>query len=237
MICLMIERIDDRIISIIKWRMTMSNIGYVKKNDKGIFVGRIDTAALSLVIALRPVQGSNPRLPKYSVMTKNPSGQWPEIGALWAQTMTETGEEFLQGKISDPSFETLYFAAFAQNDGSYALAWRPANRRRDMLGSDETMSDARSAAPAELGEDDGLGESTATGDDSPPFAAEAAAPPHKGKGAARSKATSNGAASDLGEGGGSGVSPAQDGVTPSLGTDPNTRVLEGAEVDRVQIEA
>lgn len=215
----------------------MSNIGYVKKNDKGIFVGRIDTAALSLVIALRPVQGSNPRLPKYSVMTKNPSGQWPEIGALWAQTMTETGEEFLQGKISDPSFETLYFAAFAQNDGSYALAWRPANRRRDMLGSDETMSDAHSAAPAELGEDDGLGESTAKGDDSPPFAAEAATPPHKSKGAARSKATRNGAASDLGEGDGLGASMPQDGVTRPIGIDPNAAVLEGAEVEGAQVEA
>jgi uncharacterized protein (DUF736 family) len=134
----------------------MSNIGYVKQNDRGIFIGRIDTAVLSLVIAFRPVQSDNPRAPKYAVVTKNPAGQWPEIGAVWAQVASESGEEFLQGSISDPSF-----AAFRQNDGSYALVWRPATKRTELLGTDETMGAARAATPREVGEGDGLGESTA----------------------------------------------------------------------------
>jgi uncharacterized protein (DUF736 family) len=141
--------------------MAMSNIGYVKLNDRGIFIGRIDTAVLSLVIAFRSIQSDNPRAPKYAVVTKNPSGQWPEIGAVWAQVAKETGEEFLQGSISDPSFATLYFAAFRQDDGSYALVWRPATRRTELFGTDETMGAARAATAREVGEGDGLGESTA----------------------------------------------------------------------------
>jgi hypothetical protein len=67
-----------------------------------------------------------------------------QIGALYEQFMSTSGEAFLQGSISDPSFATLYFACFSQDDGSYAIAWRAANKRRDM--------------PAGRA-DDGLGES------------------------------------------------------------------------------
>lgn len=110
----------------------MANIGYLKLNPQGVFMGKISTLALSINIALRPVQSDNERAPKFEVMGRNPQGEWVQIGAVYEQFMNATGEAFLQGSISDPSFTTLYFACFSQEDGSYAIAWRAANKRREV---------------------------------------------------------------------------------------------------------
>ncbi|PVE49984.1 DUF736 domain-containing protein, partial [Sphingomonas sp. TPD3009] len=37
------------------------NIGQIKQNDAGIFMGRISTLAVAMTIALKPVQSANPR--------------------------------------------------------------------------------------------------------------------------------------------------------------------------------
>lgn len=108
------------------------NIGSLKLNEKGIFVGNIATFARTLAIALRPVNRENERAPKYEVLARNADGDWVQLGALYEQFMNATGEAFLQGSISDPSIPTFYFAAFMQDDGSYALAWRAPTTRRDM---------------------------------------------------------------------------------------------------------
>ena len=110
----------------------MANIGYLKLNPQGVFMGKIVTLALSVSIALRPVQSDNERAPKFEVMGRNPQGEWVQIGALYEQFMSTSGEAFLQGSISDPSFATLYFACFSQDDGSYVIAWRAATKRREV---------------------------------------------------------------------------------------------------------
>lgn len=110
----------------------MANIGYLTLNPKGVFMGKIMTLALSISIALRPVQSDNERAPKFEVMGRNPQGEWVQIGALYEQFMSATGEAFLQGSISDPSFATLYFACFSQDNGSYVIAWRAPTKRRDV---------------------------------------------------------------------------------------------------------
>jgi uncharacterized protein (DUF736 family) len=135
------------LLPILMMETIMANIGYLKLNPQGVFMGKISTLALSINIALRPVQSDNERAPKFEVMGRNPQGDWVQIGAVYEQFMTTTGEAFLQGSISDPSFATLYFACFSQDDGSYAIAWRAANKRRDV--------------PMVRPEDDGLGESDA----------------------------------------------------------------------------
>ena len=122
------------------------NIGYLKLNEKGIFVGKIATFARTLTIALRPVQSDNERAPKYEILARNADGDWVQLGALYEQFMNATGVAFLQGSISDPSIPTVYFAAFMQDDGSYTLAWRAPTTRRDMPVG---------------GKSDGLGESDA----------------------------------------------------------------------------
>ena len=127
----------------------MANIGKLTKNVNGVFIGKIATLALSVVISLRPVQSDNDRAPRFEVMGRNVDGQWVQIGALYEQIMGKTGEVFYQGSISDPSFATLYFACFGQDDGSMAIAWRAPTKRRNV-----PMGAASGAANDGLGESD-----------------------------------------------------------------------------------
>lgn len=41
------------------------NIGSIKQNDAGIFIGRVSTLTVSMTIALREVRSVNPKAPKY----------------------------------------------------------------------------------------------------------------------------------------------------------------------------
>lgn len=52
------------------------NIGTIKQNDAGVFVGKISTLAISIVIALRAVQSSNPKAPKYEVLALSDARAW-----------------------------------------------------------------------------------------------------------------------------------------------------------------
>ena len=146
----------------------MANIGKLTKNEQGTFIGKITTLALSVVIALRPVHSDNERAPTFEVMGRSGAGGWVQIGALYEQAMSSTGEMFLQGSISDPSFDTLYFACFMQDNGSYNIAWRATTKRRNVPMGGTT-------APA----NDGLGES----DDQLDFGSEAGSDvePKKGR--------------------------------------------------------
>ena len=50
---------------------------------------------------------------------------WVEVGALWSFTSNATGEEFLSGRIDDPSMDKpIEVQHFRQEDGSYNIAWR-----------------------------------------------------------------------------------------------------------------
>ena len=44
------------------------NIGQIKQNEAGIFMGRISTLAVAMTIALKPVQSANPRAPRYEIL-------------------------------------------------------------------------------------------------------------------------------------------------------------------------
>lgn len=150
----------------------MANIGYLKLNPQGVFMGKIVTLALSVNIALRSVQSDNERAPKFEVMGRNPQGEWVQIGALYEQFMSTSGEAFLQGSISDPSFATLYFACFSQDDGSYAIAWRAANKRRDVpVGrADDGLGESDASLPFDPTPKGRKGGKAATTVDEPAFA-------------------------------------------------------------------
>ena len=106
------------------------NIGQLKPNAAGVFLGKIQTAALDLNIGLRPVESRNPAAPKFDVMVRNRSGQFLPIGGLWEKTANNGAGNFLQGQIDDPSFEApLSIALFAQDDGSLNVAWSRPRRR------------------------------------------------------------------------------------------------------------
>ncbi|MCF8710524.1 Uncharacterized conserved protein, DUF736 family, partial [Sphingobium faniae] len=109
------------------------NIGSIKQNDAGIFVGKIATLTIAMTIALREVHSANPKAPKFEVLALSASRAWVQVGALFELFSNGTGEAFLNGKIEDPSLTApLYISAFAQEDGSYNVVWSRPTRRRDL---------------------------------------------------------------------------------------------------------
>jgi uncharacterized protein (DUF736 family) len=61
----------------------MANIGFLNANERGSFIGKIETLAFTNVIALRPVQSSNPNAPKYDMMARSAANSWIKIGGEW----------------------------------------------------------------------------------------------------------------------------------------------------------
>ena len=146
------------------------NIGSIKQNEAGIFLGRVSTLAVTMTIALREVRSANPKAPKYEVHALNTaSREWVQVGALFELFATGTGEAFLNGRIDDPSLaQPLYVSAFRQADGSYNVVWQRPQKRRDVAAAlapkgDDALpplpgsEDAPAGAPVT---GDGLGEST-----------------------------------------------------------------------------
>ncbi len=108
------------------------NIGELKLNGAGVYMGKIQTATLDLVVGLRPVNSSNVSAPKYDVMVRAKNGQFIPVGGLWEKTANNGGCTFLQGQIDDPSFEApLSIALFAQADGALNIAWSRPRRRAE----------------------------------------------------------------------------------------------------------
>ena len=124
------------------------NIGSIKQNEAGIFIGRVSTLTVSVTIALREVRSTNPRAPRYEIHALNTASRaWVQVGALFELTARETGEAFLNGKIDDPSLaQPLYISAFRQDDGSYNIVWQRPQRRRDVTAA-MTPKDTDDALP------------------------------------------------------------------------------------------
>ena len=148
------------------------NIGSIKQNDSGIFMGRISTLAVAMTIALKPISSTNPKAPRFEIHALTPGRTWVQVGALFELHSNNTGEAFLNGRIDDPSLASpLQVSAFRQDDGSYNIVWSRPTRRRDVtsqlaakqddtppFGGDETADSSGSDNGAA---DDGLGETTA----------------------------------------------------------------------------
>ncbi len=111
---------------------TAMNIGNLKQNDAGAFIGKIQTATLDLTIGLRPVNSRNASAPKFDVMARAKSGQFIAVGGLWEKAASNGTGNFLQGQIDDPSFDApLSIALFSQDDGSLNVAWSRQRRRSE----------------------------------------------------------------------------------------------------------
>ena len=150
------------------------NIGTLKKNEAGIHMGRITTLSIGIFVALSPVNSTNEKAPAFDVMALAADKRsWVKVGALWSFTSNSTGEEFLSGRIDDPSMDKpIEVQLFRQDDGSYNVAWRRPVRRANLPsvvagepgddlpalpGGDGGGSDQGGAAAT----GDGLGKSTA----------------------------------------------------------------------------
>lgn len=161
------------------------NIGSIKQNAAGIYMGRVSTLAVAMTIALKPVQSTNPRAPRYEIHALTANKTWVQVGALFELVSNNTGEAFLNGRIDDPSLPApLQISAFRQEDESYNLVWQRAQKRRDVgtaLGVKASEDDLAppfgadgsptagdlAGAGAGAGPDDGLGMSTAPIDEQP----------------------------------------------------------------------
>lgn len=136
----------------------MANIGNLKKNSDGVFIGRIDTVAFSNVVALRPVISQNEAAPRYEMMALTPARTWAKVGAMFEQSKKSTGEVFYQGRIDDPSMATpMDIALWHDREGGFAVLWSRRRPRRDLPAA-PSESDL---PPVGHGSDDGLGDSTA----------------------------------------------------------------------------
>ncbi|MEM6409929.1 MAG: DUF736 domain-containing protein [Pseudomonadota bacterium] len=168
------------------------NIGTIKPNEQGIYIGRIQTMAFVATIALQAVNSTNERAPAYDVMALAADRRsWVKVGALWQYNSSETGEAFLSGRLDDPSLDKpIDVAMFEQDDGSFNVAWRRPQRKRTlptMAGSDDLPplsatgeeQGQESSAPTGNAGGDGLGESTAP------------SPKAKGKTSAKTKETAD----------------------------------------------
>ncbi|RIV84872.1 DUF736 domain-containing protein [Aurantiacibacter xanthus] len=136
------------------------NLGNLKLNANGFFVGKIATVSVAMTICLRPWEARKENSPRFEILGLTPARTWVRVGFLFEQSMKDTGEAFLQGSIDDPSMsKPLYIACFREDDGSYNVAWsRPRRARNDLA----PIGDAADG-PADEG--DGLGESTAPAGD------------------------------------------------------------------------
>jgi hypothetical protein len=68
------------------------NIGSIKQNDNGIYMGRISTLAVAMTIALRAVNSPNPKAPRFEVHALGPNRNWVQVGALFELHSNNTGE-------------------------------------------------------------------------------------------------------------------------------------------------
>lgn len=131
----------------------MANIGYLSRNERGAFVGKIETLAFTNVVGLRPVNSNNPRAPKFEMMALTAARSWVAIGGMFEQTMKATGESFYQGRIDDPSMaRPMDVALFPNEEGGFNISWTRRRSRQDLPAGADSPD-----VPAA----DELGESTA----------------------------------------------------------------------------
>ncbi|MDF0490440.1 DUF736 family protein [Sphingomonas sp. H39-1-10] len=152
----------------------MANIGNLKRNEQGVFIGRLVAPDFSVTVYLATVERTKERSPVCEVMGLNPSRDWARLGALFEQTARETGVIFYQGSITPPKTDKRYYITlFRQNDGSFNVVLNePSNNRRAPMSSPEMAGSGEPGVPA----DDGLGESTAPNTGLPPIPAGDPAP-------------------------------------------------------------
>lgn len=153
------------------------NIGSIKRNDRGTFTGRVSAMSFALTLALREVNSTNPKAPKFEIFALSAAKEWVQVGAFFEMFSNRDGSAFLNGKIDDPSFDKpLYVTAFQQEDESYNIVWQRRTARPDVdramngKGSDEVpplpgeeggQEDEQDGAQADAGQPAaGLGEST-----------------------------------------------------------------------------
>ncbi len=108
----------------------MATIGTFTHDGDGFLKGQIKTLNLSATVSMEPVQSDKEGAPAYRLFTGD-----VELGAAWAKTAKESGREYHQVRLDDPSFPAPIFANLIEDadTGAFALIWsrsKPKAKRR-----------------------------------------------------------------------------------------------------------
>jgi uncharacterized protein (DUF736 family) len=86
----------------------MANIGFLNANERGSFIGKIETLAFTNVVGLRPVQSNNPNAPKYDMMARSSANSWIKIGALFEQVARTSGKFSIRDASTIPAWPSRW---------------------------------------------------------------------------------------------------------------------------------
>ena len=98
----------------------MATIGTFTLDRDGSLKGQIKTLNLSAEVSMEPVESQKEGAPAYRLYAGA-----VELGAAWAKTAKESGREYHQVRLDDPSFPAPIFANLIEDEdsGSFALIW------------------------------------------------------------------------------------------------------------------
>jgi len=119
----------------------MATIGTFTLDRDGSLNGQIKTLNLSAKVSLYPVESDKEGAPAYRLYAGA-----VELGAAWAKTAKESGREYHQVRLDDPSFAAPIFANLVENEdsGSFALIWnRPKPNTAKRRGEGNRQSQGR----------------------------------------------------------------------------------------------
>lgn len=98
----------------------MATIGTFTPARDGFLQGTIRTLTLDTPAQMEPVTSDKEGAPAYRLY----AGEI-ELGAAWAKTAKESGRDYHQVRLDDPSFPAPIFANLIQDEttGHYTLIW------------------------------------------------------------------------------------------------------------------
>lgn len=119
----------------------MATIGTFTLDRDGFLKGQIKTLNLSAEVSMEPVESEKEGAPAYRLY----AGE-VELGAAWAKTAKESGREYHQVRLDDPSFPAPIFANLIEDEdrGSFVLIWnRPKPKAAQRRGEGNRPSRGR----------------------------------------------------------------------------------------------
>ncbi|GAC1340027.1 MAG: DUF736 domain-containing protein [Beijerinckiaceae bacterium] len=97
----------------------MATIGTFTSSNDGLLSGAIKTLTLDTQVSMEPIDSGKDGSPSYRIFAGN-----IELGAAWRKTAKESGREYHQVRLDDPSFPSPVFANLIENDtGGFDLLW------------------------------------------------------------------------------------------------------------------
>jgi uncharacterized protein (DUF736 family) len=98
----------------------MATIGTFTLDRDGFLKGQIKTLTLNAEVSMEPIDSDKEGAPAYRLYAGD-----VELGAAWAKTAKESGRDYHQVRLDDPSFTAPIFANLIedQESGRFALIW------------------------------------------------------------------------------------------------------------------